>query len=88
MKYQEGDRLFFVCPFTFTIEYVTVCMGVIERNHIYYIDEQGAWLAEWDLFKRVEEAKGHAIKGLNKFYNEKIREIMKYSQIENEGGGY
>lgn len=85
MKFKEEDTLYYVDPFVFTIDLVTVKMAIKENGHIYYIDEVGAWLAEWDLFKSVEEVKGEAIKRLNKFYGDKLTEIMRYSQIENNG---
>lgn len=88
MKYKEEDRLYYSNPFIFHVEPVIIKMAVKENGHIYYIDEVGAWLAEWDLFDTIEEAKGDAIKKLNKFYGETMTKIMKFGNIENNGEGY
>ena len=77
MKYNSGDKLYFVCPFVFTIEKVAVDMGYIgEDGFIYYIDhDTGAELAEHVLFEELAEAVANAENMLNKFYELKQQEI-------------
>jgi hypothetical protein len=78
MKYSEGDKLYYVCPFTFIIERIKIDMGVVEEGIIHYIDSDGAWLNEVDLFKNFKEAQKDAITKLDKFYYEARYRILNH----------
>lgn len=77
MKFKAGDILYYVNPFVYTIEQILVQFPDTNNGHQYYVDNDGALLAEWDLFERLEDAKGHALQLLEKFYVEKQNEIWK-----------
>jgi FlaG/FlaF family flagellin (archaellin) len=75
MRYESGDKLFYACPFIFTIELVCVEFAVEEYGIVYYIETDGAYLAEHDLFENLKDAKEDAFDKLNKFYQDKTNEI-------------
>jgi len=76
MKFSENQQLFYVCPFIFKIDKITVSYAYRENDGvIYYIDQEGAYLKEQDLFEDLVSAKKDAINKLEKFYNIKLREI-------------
>lgn len=77
MKFKPGDILYYVNPYVFTIEKVLIEFVDDNIDETHYIDYAGAYLKEWDLFSRIEEAKGHALQLLEKFYGEKQNEIWK-----------
>ena len=80
MKFHDGDKLYYVCPFIFTIDRVRVDMAVQEDdNSIYYIDHIGAYLPEQDLFADFKEAQRNALNKLNKFVYE-----CKYKILNNK----
>lgn len=76
-KFKTSDILYYVNPFVYHIEKVLI--QFIEdsdpTDHIYYVDNDGAYLAEWDLFYTLDEAKKHAQAGLDKFYAEHTKMI-------------
>lgn len=67
MKFKDGQSLYYVNPFVFEIERVTVQIAVAEIDGIYYIDEVGAFLAERDLFEFKDDAKQQALAYLRDF---------------------
>lgn len=79
MKYQEGDILYYVNPFVFEIDKVKIEMALNENGELFYIDDVGAYLKEYDLFRNLEEAKIEALTRLNKFYREVQTKITKTS---------
>ena len=76
MKFNDGDILYYVCPFLFTIHKVKVEMAVKEKNNLYYITSSGAYLQEHDLFKNLQDARGEACIRLDNFFYEKRYEII------------
>lgn len=76
MKFSTPCYLYFVCPFTFTIDLISIDYGYKENNIIYYITSEGAYLKEEDLFPNLEEAKGRAFTNLRHFYSNKLQEIL------------
>lgn len=77
MKYQAGEVLYYVNPFVFDIEAVRIDMGYKEDDGmIYYIDHTGAYLHEFDLFRKLTEAQDYALELLEKFYNKRQKEIF------------
>lgn len=88
MKYNIGDFLYYVSPFVFTIEKIKVHYTYTsEKDEVYYIDQEGAYLLEEDLFDNLEYAINHAVHLLNKFYNKRMQEIIKTKDLPllNEG---
>ena len=75
MKFKEGQYLYYVNPFVFTIEKVLIQMVVKEEYGLFYIDDVGAYLKEEDLFEDLNEAKCDAFIKLRSFSNKKIIEI-------------
>lgn len=75
MKFKEGQYLYYVNPFCFTIEKILTKMIVAEHDGLYYIDNVGAYLKEEDLFLDLEEAKKDALNKLNKFMLKATLEI-------------
>lgn len=80
MKFKEEDKLFYINPFVFTIEKVEIQMGILEEvegeKKIFYIDDSGAYLAEENLFKDLEDAKEYALDLLDLFYQKRKLEII------------
>lgn len=76
MKYKEGQYLYYVNPFIFTIEVVEISFPYVDELGEWYIDSTGAYLAEHDLFDNLDLAKHKALERLNKFYSEKLHEIQ------------
>jgi hypothetical protein len=77
-KFKTGDILYYVNPFVYNIEKILVQFieePTAEDEKIYYIDNDGAYLAEWDLFHSLTHAKEHAQVLLEKFYAEHTRMI-------------
>lgn len=76
-KFSSGDELFYVNPHVFVIDLVRVDFAYREDDGTaFYIDQTGAYLREWELFRTLEEAKNDAVNKLNKFYSDKLREII------------
>ncbi len=67
MKYKEGDKLYYVNPFVFFIDFVKIEMGLVENNELFYIDSVGAYLREPDLFEDLKEAQREALDRLEKY---------------------
>ena len=83
MKYSCPCKLYWIDPI-FCIEQVSIDYGFWEEDGVlYYISSEGAYFHEYDLFNNLEEARGEAIKRLQKFYSEKMDEIM-YSKPREE----
>lgn len=81
MRFKIGQSLFYVNPFVFTIEKVIVQFTDTDDNNpkvIYYIDDEGAWLAEHDLVETIAEAKRKAMDYLQRYYRERQRDINLY----------
>lgn len=77
MKFKVGDILYYVNPFIFVIDKVQIEFTDYDNGQLFYIDAVGAYLAEHDLFERLEDAKGHAMTRLQDFYDRKQNEIWK-----------
>lgn len=73
MKYDVGDKLYYVNPFVFTIEMVTVSF----MHDEYYCDETYACFNEEDLFDNIHDARDHAIRLLDNFYQKQMH-LIKY----------
>lgn len=76
-KFKSGDILYYVNPFVYTIEKIMVCFLDTNNGHQYYVEHEGALLAEWDLFLDLTEAKNHAQALLDKFYLEHTKLIQR-----------
>lgn len=76
MKFSEGDILYYVCPFQFSIELIKVSIAVKEGKDLYYIDQSGAYLREDTLHDNIFSAQESAYKQLSKFFQEKTQEIL------------
>jgi hypothetical protein len=74
MKYKVGDILYYV-DMVFNIYKVQIELTDYEYGEMFYIDGDGAYFAERDLFERLEDAKGHALTRLQEFYDKKTTEI-------------
>lgn len=74
--YDVGDELFYVCPFTFTIERVKIeFVYEFDDGEIGYVEQTGAYLREVDLCEKIEDAKELAYQRLDAFYAAKSEEI-------------
>ena len=76
MKFKDNDILYYVYPFTYTIELVKVTMAVKEGRFLYYIDEVGAYLLEDQLYDNIFSAQEGAYKQLSEFFKKKTFEIL------------
>ena len=76
MKFKETDILYYICPFTFTIELIKVSIAVKENKDLYYIDQSGAYLREDTLHDNIFSAQESAYKQLSQFFHEKTQEIL------------
>lgn len=79
-KFREGDKLIYVNPFIFLLEKVQVEFSVIEHDRLYWIDSAGAYLAEENLFFKLDDAKQHAHNLLDKFYIKHRQIIDNYKE--------
>lgn len=86
-KYKEGEELYYVNPFAFTIEKVKIGFIDIEEvnGELHYIDFTGAYLKEWDLVKKLPDAKKRAMEYLKRFYRSKEHEIKNTNPDVNLG---
>lgn len=88
MKFHAGQILYYSDPFVFTIELVVIEFAVqddVDPNLIYYIDNNGAYLAEKQLSKTLAEAKKIALDGLDKFYDKRRGQIINMYDVDNPG---
>jgi len=75
MTFKENDKLWYVNPYVYELEHVTI--KIYDPNEHSWIDDDGAYLHEDDLFDNLEDAKVQCVKYLNEFYSLKIGEILK-----------
>lgn len=73
--FTEGDKVYYVCPFNFTIEKVKLEMLFRDHTGMYWIDSAGAYLHEFHLARTMEEAKKKANEYLHDFCVQKQAEI-------------
>lgn len=76
MMYNIGDILYYVNPFVFTVTQVEIVEIVNDDEDVFYIEADGAFLIEKDLYLTLEEAIFEAIQLLNHFYNKRMKELM------------
>jgi hypothetical protein len=77
-KYKTGDLLYYVNPFVFVIDRVSISFvdPELQRGMLYYIDTAGAYLLEENLFSELGDAKQQAFKMLDDFSTRKRHEIV------------
>lgn len=72
---KTGDEVYYVNPFVFTIEKTTIFGLQYLEGEEFFIDDRSAVLAKEDVHSNLDEARLHARKLLDKFYEKRIREI-------------
>lgn len=75
-NFKDNQEVFYVSPFTFHIERVSLIQQYEMMDYIGWIEGTGAYLEEKDLFSDLKEARVHALKGLLEFYNKRVDQIL------------
>lgn len=74
MKFKDNQKLYYSNPFCFTVEKVVVKFYNWDDNR--WVDEEGAYLHQDDLFATLNEAKSDCVKKLNEFYSVVLTQII------------
>lgn len=81
MQFESGEILFYVDPFSFTIDLVKIDYLYSDYIGDFYIENTGAYLKEEDLFRTLQQAQKEAINRLGQFYQKKMFEIQNRTPI-------